>query len=150
MSSYTYRIAQLDDVEKVHQFEVNLQFPIDPESFENKMQTWDSSYRKESLEHHFKLGWSFIAFDSEMRVVGFFLGQPLLFFDKQTQTLWVEYVSAMNIEIKTELIDVAYRLAREKHFQRVLISAEFETQNLSKSFPFQKWQRTTSFLKTTK
>ena len=150
MIAYTYRIAQIDDVEKVHQFEINLKFPIDPDSFENKMQVWDSCYRKESLEHYFKLGWSFIASDPDNQIVGFFLGQPFLFVDKQTQSLWIEYVSALNDEVKTELIDIAYRLSREKHFQRVLLSSDFEKQSLTKSFPFQKWDRPTSSLKTTK
>ncbi len=150
MSAYTYQIAQLDDVEQVHQFEIKLQFPDDPESFENKMQVWDSCYRKESLEHYFKLGWSFIAFDNENKIAGFFLGQPFLFVDKQTQSLWIEHVSALNDEVKTELIDIAYRLSREKHFQRVLLSSSFEKQSLTKSFPFQKWDRQISTLKTTK
>lgn len=150
MASYTYRIAQLDDVEQVHQFEIEMQFPQDPDSFENKMQVWDSSYRKEALEHYFKLGWSFVAFDSQNKLAGFFLGQPLLFLDKQTQTLWIEYVSAVNISVKTELIDIAYRLSREKHFQRVLLPTELQTENLTKPLPFQKWDRTTSLLKTTK
>lgn len=150
MSAYTYRIAQLDDVDFVHQFEVNQRFGNEAESFENKMQIWDSSFRKEALEHYFKLGWSFLAHDLSGHLVGFFLGQPLLFLDKQTQTLWVEYVSAVNIEVKTELIDIAYRLSREKHFQRVLLSTEFQNENLTKPFPFQKWDRSTSSLKTTK
>lgn len=150
MSNYVYRIAQLDDVEKVHQFEIHQKFPNDPDSMENKMQVWDSSFRIEALEHYFKLGWSFLAFNEKSEIVGFFLGQPLLFLDKQTQTLWIEYVSAINTEVKTELIDVAFRLSREKHFQRVLLSSDFEKQELTKPFPFQKWDRTTSFLKTTK
>ena len=150
MASYTYRIAQLDDVESVHEFAININFPEDPESFENKMMVWDSSYRKEALEHYFKLGWSFVAFDSQNKLVGFFLGQPLLFLDKQTQTLWVEYVIAVNDEVKTELIDIAYRLSREKHFQRVLLPSELQNEKLTKSLPFQKWERNTSAFKTTK
>lgn len=150
MSPYTYRIAQLEDVDPVLQFESFQKFANGADNIEAKMQIWDSSFRKESLEHYFKLGWSFVAFDSENKLVGFFLGQPLLFLDKQTQTLWVEYVSAIDVEIRTELIDIAYRLSREKHFQRVLISSELEQQSLSKSLPFQKWDRTMAVLKTTK
>lgn len=150
MSLYTYRIAQLADVENIHQFEMTLKFGDEAESIESKIQVWDSSYRTEALEHYFKLGWSFIATNEKNEIVGFFLGQPLLFLDKQTQTLWVEYVSAINNEVKTELIDIAYRLSREKHFQRVLISSEFEKQNLDKPFPFKAWDRQVSVLKTTK
>jgi hypothetical protein len=150
MSLYTYRIAQLEDVEKVHQFEIKKNFGAEAESIENKIIVWDSNYRLEALQHYFNLGWSFIAEDSQQNIVGFFMGQTVLFFDKQTQTLWIEYVSAIDNQIKTELIDIAYRLAREKHFQRVLLSTELQTQNLTKEFPFQNWERRASFLKTTK
>ncbi len=150
MSSITYRIAQLDDVEKVYDFEVTQNFQDDHDSFENKMLVWDSSYRKESLEHHFKLGWSFVAIDANEEIAGFFLGQPLLFVDKQTQTLWVEYVSAKSDDILTELIDIAYKLSREKHFQKVLLSSSVTERTLSKPFPFQVWDRQTVSLKTTK
>lgn len=150
MSSYTYQIAQLTDVEPIFKFESTLKFGAEAESIENKIQMWDSSYRIEALEHYFKLGWSFLALNQNKEIVGFFLGQPFLFMDKQTQTLWIEYVSAINEEVKTELIDLAYRLSREKHFQRVLLSSDFEKETLSKSFPFQKWERRTSILKTTK
>lgn len=150
MNSIKYRIAQLDDVEKVYQFEVTQKFQDDSESFENKMLIWDSSFRMESLEHHFKLGWSFVAEDDQNNIVGFFLGQPLLFFDKQTQSLWVEYISALSDDISTELVDVAVRLSREKHFQRVFLSSNIQLINLTKPFQFQPWDRETVFLKTTK
>lgn len=150
MSLITYRIAQLEDVDNVFQFEIQKNFGSEFDSIENKILIWDSSYRKEALTHYFNLGWSFIAEDEQQKIVGFFMGQPLLFFDKQTQTLWIEYVSAINDQIKTELIDISYRLAREKHFQRVLLSTELQTKNLTKEFPFQNWERRASFLKTTK
>lgn len=146
----TYRIAQLADVDQVYEFEMKQKFKPDADEFETMMAVWSSAFRKESLEHYFKLGWSFVAENSDHQIVGFFLGQPLLFFDHQTQTLWVEYVSASDISITTELVDIAYRLAREKHFQRVLVSESIQHMNLQKVLPFQKWERSTSFLKTTK
>ena len=149
-TSVTYRIAQLTDMDSVYDFEMKQNFNEASDELENMMAVWSSAYRKESLEHYFKLGWSFIALNSQNEIVGFFLGQPLLFLDAQTQTLWIEHVSAKNIAITTELIDIAYRLAREKHFQRVLLSEHLQKLNLEKSFPFQKWERATNFLKTTK
>src|SRR3989344_7072595 len=122
MSEITYRIAQLDDVEKVFNYEYKKNFSADLEEVENQIKAWDSFFKKESLEHYFKTGWSFLALDAEQKVVGFFMGQALLFLDKQTQSLWVEYISASSPEIYTELIDIAYRLSREKHFQKVLFS----------------------------
>lgn len=149
MKTVTYRIAQTADVESIHQYETKKIFGEEAESFENKMLVWDSSYRKESLEHYLKLGWSFVA-EKENQIVGFFLGQPLLFLDKQTQTLWVEYVSADSQEIFTELVDIAYRLSREKHFQKVLFSTTVQKEKLTKQFDFKPWDRQNIFLKTTK
>ena len=146
----SYRIAQLDDVESVYEFELQKTSVSGADEYEKMMAVWSSPFRKESLEHYFKLGWSFLALDSARRVVGFFLGQPLLFFDQQTQSLWIEHVSANNLFISTELVDIAYRLAREKHFQRVLVSENIKSLNLEKPFPFQKWERSISYLKTTK
>lgn len=146
----TYRIAQLDDVETVYNFELGQTSQSSDDEFEKMIAVWSSPFRKESLEHYFKLGWSFIAFNAKKEVVGFFLGQPLLFFDQQTQSLWIEHVSGINSTISTELVDIAYRLAREKHFQRVLLSEKIQKLDLQKSFPFQDWERTIQFLKTTK
>ncbi|MFZ3231768.1 MAG: hypothetical protein WA160_16295 [Pseudobdellovibrio sp.] len=145
-----YRIAQLEDVDAIYEFEVKLKFSDQDEEFEKMIAVWSSAYRKESLEHYFKLGWSFIATNSDNKIVGFFLGQPLLFFDQQTQTLWIEHISSVNSNITTELIEIAYKLSREKHFQRVLLSENLQNIKLEKSFPFQKWDRSTSLLKTTK
>ena len=150
MDSVSYRIAQLDDVENVFNYEFKkIEVPGNHE-IENQILVWNSFFRKESLEHYFRLGWSFVAVGSDQQIKGFFMGQPLLFVDKQTQTLWVEYVSADSSEIFTELVDIAYRLSREKHFQRVLISEEVKNHSLTKEFPFQKWERSILTLKTTK
>ncbi len=150
MSILSYRIAQLEDVEVVFQYEYKKQFSDSTDEIENQIKVWDSFFRKESLEHYFRLGWSFLAFDSSGNLKGFFMGQPLLFFDKQTQTLWVEYISSDTTEIYTELVDIAYRLSREKHFQKVLFSTEVREKPLVKVFPFKDWERPVTYLKTTK
>lgn len=146
-----YRIAELADLETVFEYEAKKMHDPAIGEIENQILIWDSNFRKEALEHYFKLGWSFLAFDQNNKLVGFFLGQPLLFFDKQTQSLWVEYVSADNNDIYTELVDIAYRLARDKHLQRVLYSKEVQNGGyLTKEFPFKDWELQISFLKTTK
>lgn len=145
-----YRIAQLDDVEAVYEFEFKQKLSNIADEYEQQMAVWSSAFRKESLEHYFKLGWSFLALNEKNEIQGFFLGQALLFFDHQTQTLWLEYLSAVHLDIATELVDIAYRLSREKHFQRVLVSDTIQQMNLNKPFPFQKWERSIQFLKTTK
>lgn len=146
----TYRIAQLDDVENAFNYEYKKNFSAEIDEIENQIIVWNSFFRKESLEHYFKSGWSFLALDSQQKIVGFFMGQALLFLDKQTQSLWVEYISASTSEIYTELVDIAYRLSREKHFQKVLFSDVVEKQGLTKKFPFINWERAVSYLKTTR
>jgi hypothetical protein len=150
MDSVSYRIAQLEDVEAVFDYEFKKIAVPGSHEIENQILVWNSFFRKESLEHYFRLGWSFLALNSEQQIKGFFMGQPLLFVDKQTQSLWVEYVSADSPEIFTELVDIAYRLSREKHFQRVLLSEEVRNGKLTKDFPFQEWDRKIQTLKTTK
>ena len=145
-----YRIAQLDDVQAVYEFEFKQKLSNIADEYEQQMAVWTSAFRKESLEHYFKLGWSFLALNEKNEIQGFFLGQTLLFFDHQTQTLWLEHLSAANLDISTELVDIAFRLSREKHLQRVLLSDSIQKMNLKKSFPFQTWERSIDFLKTTK
>ncbi len=150
MSQITYRIAQLEDVNEVFNYEYQKNYEAGADEIENQIMVWNSFFRKESLEHYFKSGWSFIAHDQDNKIVGFFMGQALLFMDKQTQSLWVEYVSADNALIYTELVDIAYRLSREKHLQKVLFSSVVLEQPLTRSFPFTEWERSISYLKTTK
>ena len=150
MSEVSYRIAQSADVDLVFNYAAAKLHNPQVDEIENQILIWNSDFRREALEHYFKLGWSFLAFDAEKNLKGFFMGQPLLFFDKQTQTLWVEYVSADNNEIFTELVDIAYRLSREKHFQRVLFSSDVVQHSMTKNFPFQKLEREIHLLKTVK
>jgi hypothetical protein len=150
MTQIRYRIAQLQDVESVFLYESARKNDPSAGEIENQIMIWDSNFRKEALEHYFKLGWSFIAQDEQGQIAGFFMGQPLLFVDKQTQSLWVEYVSADNDEIFTELVDIAFRLSREKHFQRVLLADSVQNSPLKKDFPFRELERKIVYLKTTK
>ncbi len=150
MSNLSYRIAQLEDVEAVFSYESKKQFDANLNEIENQINIWNSNFRIEALNHYFKMGWSFLALNQNNEIMGFFMGQPLLFVDKQTQSLWVEFISAENDEIYTELLDIAYRLSREKHFQRVLFSKEIESKQLTKEYQFKNLERSIVYLKTTK
>lgn len=150
MDDVSYRIAQIEDVEMVFNYESKKQFNADLNEIENQINVWNSNCRIEALNHYFKLGWSFLALNKQNEVLGFFMGQPLLFVDKQTQSLWVEYVSADNNEIRTQLIDIAYKLSREKHFQKVLFAKEIASEKLTQNFQFNNWERSVIYLKTTK
>jgi len=85
--------------------------------------SWEAKWRKEALEHYLKVGWSFIARDEATKAVkGFYLGQPFLFFRGMTQSLWIEYLDAVDDETAKTLIEIAVKIGREKHLQRVMFA----------------------------
>lgn len=132
-------LADLDEVFALS--EANLAIAI-PDEVERRFQSWGVRWRREELEHYLKLGWSFIARDKDGHpdpadkgaARGYFLGQPLLYFRGQIQTLWVEHIEAEDAEVRNALIDVAVRVAREKHFQRVLFGLGETSENLEHAF----------------
>ena len=164
--SISYRIAQIQDSEVIYQFAEDKlrsdlkQAPKDSQSLHFEMnemdfmmKIWESRFRKEALEHYLKLGWSFMAYEQQGEkeiLKGFFLGQPFLFFEGQTQTLWVELIMALDYKIEAELTEIAYKLSRDKHFQKVILPSSVTTLHFDKSLPFQKWSNDYVWLKTTK
>jgi len=148
--SLKYRIAQLNDLEKLYDYAyAKLKLEISDE-MDLMMKVWESNFRKEALEHYLKLGWSFLAEDSNDQLVGFFLGQPLLFFDAQTQTLWVEYIVADDFKIEAELADIAIKLSRDKHLQRAILPQKVLTLHFERMYQFQNWSNKHVWIKTTK
>jgi hypothetical protein len=114
-----FQIIQSSDLDDILQFEQNLLAQLIPDEMERTMHSWHSRWRKESLEHYLPMGWSFLARDENNKLIGYFLGQPLLFFDGFTQSLWVEHVQAVNNSVRDQLCEIAYKLSKEKHFQKV-------------------------------
>lgn len=98
-------------------------------SFEAQMKTWDARWREEALNHYLPMGWSFGVL-REGRLVSYVLAQPFVFFRGLTQTLWVEWMGGITEEAAHKAIEVAYRWARDKHFQTIV---------LEKSQPFAKY-----------
>ena len=99
---------------------------LDP--MEREMRAWTARWRGEALDHYLSLGWSFGAFDKNDGVQAFLLAQPYLFHRGLTQTLWVEQILApppllppTQNELARALLDTAWRWARDKHFQCVLL-----------------------------
>lgn len=116
------KILRPEDLEAIIQYELNLVQQKDGDPMELEMETWSALWRREALEQYLPLGWSFAVWSNgdAPKLLGYFIGQPFLFFRGMTQTLWVEHLNADSEEIKQHLVDVAYRTAREKHFQKVL------------------------------
>lgn len=103
-----------------------------------QMKTWDARWREESLDHYLSLGWSFGVF-KEGELSAYILAQPFVFFRGMTQTLWVEWLGAINQAEADRVIDVAYRWARDKHFQKVATDSEqsFSSYIRESSFNFE-------------
>lgn len=161
-----YRIAQAEDLENIYIYAENKLKNEISDDMERMMAVWESRFRKEALAHYLQLGWSFVAekfdLDSDLsreknshkkyenKICGFFLGQPLLFFQGQTQTLWVEYILADDLKIKAELVEIAYKLSRDKHFQQVLFPENVQELEFEKPIQFQKIKDNFIWVKTTK
>lgn len=95
------------------------------EGIEKEMLAWHAPWRQEALEHYLPKGWSFVK-RVDGQIIGYVLCQPLLFFQGWTQSLWIEHVAATNPEIGTEMLEMAYRWARDKHLQKVFFNTELE------------------------
>lgn len=156
--SLFFRIATINDLPEIHEYEKKKLQEAVPDEMEREMQMWHAKWRKESLEHYLPSGWCFIArnpnlpsdVSSEGQLIGYFLAQPLLFFNGQTQSLWVEHLSYSSLQARDELCDLAYRLSREKHFQRAYFPNNPSIQNAISNMKPQAWSDTAVFVKTTK
>ena len=117
---------------------------------EAKISAWSAPWRKEALEHYIPMGWSFLARDLDGKLLGYFLAQPILFFDRQTQSLWVEHLQASSLLARDALTDLACRLSRDKHLQRVYFPNLPHIQNAVACYKPEPWGFQSIFIKTTK
>lgn len=91
---------------------------------EKQMLEWKAPWRSESLEHYLNARWCMGIFSSDMQVIkGYFLAQPLLFFEGYTQNLWIEHMYFENADTAKLLIELAIKYGKDKHLQRVLFAA---------------------------
>lgn len=136
--------------EEILLFERTLLNESPGDEIEKEMASWKARWRQESLEHYLKLGWSFGIWDSNGKLEAYLLGQPLLFFQSYTQTLWVEYMSVREQESLRSLVEIAYRWARDKHFQRVLFSSAFLNKNIADELSLKTYEEGIYELKSSK
>lgn len=156
--SFYCRVIQKEDIEELLDFESRKLMETEQNEMEREFIKWNSRWRKEALEHYTQLGWSFLARNSEIRsnfsneglLVGYFTAQPLLFLDGQTQSLWVEHMSYSALQARDELVEIAYRMARDKHFQRVYFLNNQGVVNSVKAFKPESWNPQMIYVKTTK
>ena len=147
--SSTSRVIQIQDLENILLFEQKKMAEQAMGQEEAMFATWSARWRKESLEHYLPLGWSFLIEDESI-LQGYLLAQPFLFLEGQMQCLWVEHLSYNSLKVRDELCDLAYRISREKHFQRVLFPNNPGIMNSVTSFKPEIWQPAVISVKTTK
>lgn len=121
-SSIEVRILQMTDLEKIQIFERALLKESSQDPVEAELESWTAPWRSESLQHYLPQGWSFAAFDSENQLVGYLIAQPILFFQRQTQTVWVEHLISKSEEVSQKLAEVIWRWCRDKHMQKLIFA----------------------------
>lgn len=157
MSLYL-RVIEAHEADELLDFEMKKLSETIADEMERQIFAWNSRWRKESLMHYLPMGWSFLARDRSLKssysqegaLVGYFLAQPLLFFDGFTQNLWVEHIQFNTLEARDSLADLAYRLSREKHFQKVFFPNQSSIMNAIRSFKPESWGQETLVIKTAK
>ncbi len=131
MLNYDIHVLQESDIPQLQEFERTILEEKIPEEVERQLLSWSAKWRPESMQHYLPLGWSFVVRDLKSKKIrGYFLAQPLLFLDGQTQSLWVEHVQCLESSIFQVLLEVAVKTAREKHFQKVYFKNESAVKEL--------------------
>lgn len=117
-----FYVASISDLDPIYNFANTTLSKLAKDPIAFMFESWTAPWRKESLEHYLKGGWSFIATNEKKEVSGFFLAQPILFMARQTQSLWIEMLMGENQNVIEFLAEIAIKTAREKHLQRVLFA----------------------------
>ncbi|MCB0349355.1 MAG: hypothetical protein KDD37_11005 [Bdellovibrionales bacterium] len=120
--NYDMRFLQPSDLDIILQYE-RKKARLNTTDEEAMFAEWQASWRQESLEFYLPNGWCFGIFDDAKSLIGYFLAQPILFFQGHMQSLWVEHISSDSLELKQKLVEVAYKTSREKHLQKLLLKA---------------------------
>ena len=145
------RVIQAEDLQEILDLENQKLSEQHPDEMERMIAGWNSKFRVEALNHYIATGWSFLAKEQDTnRLVGYFIAQPLLFLDGQTQSLWVEHLQHTTLQARDELCELAYKLGREKHLQRVYFPNDNGVPNSIMAFKPESWQPGTLAVKTTK
>lgn len=156
--SLDFRIIQASEISEILDFEQRKLAEQIPNEEDRTIHSWNARWRQEALEHYIPMGWSFLARDTstksevsdEGQLMGYFIAQPLLFLDGQTQSLWVEHIQFSALQVRDGLCDLAYRLCREKHLQKVYFPKSPATLNSTKHMRTEEWSPHVLTAKTTK
>lgn len=144
------KVLDSQNIDKVLHFEEQRALRQFEDSMELEFHKWQAPWRKESLEHYIVGGWSFGVWSSTEDLEGYFLAQPLVFFDGQTQSLWMEWLSYNDVQVGQELVELAVGYSREKHFQRVLVAGSELHETILQNYEAPVWKGDVRWIKTTK
>ncbi|MBK7963171.1 MAG: hypothetical protein IPK04_19485 [Bdellovibrionales bacterium] len=145
------RVISPNDLDEIINFETSKLAEVMPDETERALHSWHARWRRESLEHYLTLGWSFLARTPDDHVlIGYFLGQAFSFVDGMTQTLWIEHLSFNSLQARDQLCELATKLAREKHFQKVIFPNQIGIANSLSSLKPEVWAPQALAVSTTK
>ncbi|MBC87398.1 MAG: hypothetical protein CL677_09500 [Bdellovibrionaceae bacterium] len=148
---YEIKVLTESDIEIVHNFAKSNARPEGVSEMEFEMQSWSAPWREESLKHYLPNGWCFGFYDKTTDSLhGFSLAQPFCFFRGLTQTLWLEYFLGDSEEVKELILDTAYRTARSKHLQSLVIYDTTDCKEALASYKAEALQDHSVLIKTTK
>lgn len=136
--TFDIRILQPSDLDAVLHFERKRLKATMENDMEAEMLEWHAPWRKEALEHYLPQGWSFSLWSASSSggdLLGYFIAQPQLFTRGLTQTLWIERLSAQTQAQSDQLLEIAYKLCREKHFQKLVIRSDESDKSLHTELP---------------
>ena len=119
------QVLTLSNIEEIQNFETSIMKEKGLSPSDIIFESWKGSTTDEFLEYFLPLGWSMGIWNNLQKLQGYFLGNVLLFHRGNMQTLYLEHISFKHSKILDEIIELAYRLAKEKHLQRVMLPAEF-------------------------
>lgn len=119
MSNITLKVLKPENQSEIQNFAKSKANPSNP------FEEWSAPWREESLKHYLPQGWCLGAYEGPAengQLCGYLLAQPILFWMKNTQTLWIEAVSANSQEIEDQLLQAAIGWSKDKHLQRVVMT----------------------------
>lgn len=147
---HSMQVLEHKSLQQVIDYEEQKLLQLQEDETERMFKAWHAKWRKESLEHYLPMGWSFVAKNDQGAIVGYFLAQPLLFIEGFTQALWVEHLQFDSVQIRDELCELAYKIAREKHLQKVYFPKESNIEDSVRRYKSENWDPKMLSVKTTR
>ena len=117
------KVLTIAEKDEITNFENSIRVHLSKE--EQIFANWNSSTRPEFLDHYLPLGWSMGIWDEKQSLKGFFLAKVILFFRGKMQSLHIEHMSYLNEDVFDALMDTAYKCAKEKHLQNLILTSNY-------------------------